>query len=148
MLKFSPDLIDLLFRLLFCLIFVGLGAEHLYDDQLIQNLMPSWMPAPRLVSMVCGVWLLVWGLLILIGWHLRLAALALGSFLILVTALVHVPGVIHAPVHIPEDYQWMWLVLQRTNLVKNICLLGVCFHLLKHKPGRYSLQHWLLTAHT
>ena len=37
----------------------------------------------------------------------------------------------------------MWPVLQRSNLAKNLCLLGVCVQLGWHKPGRYSLDAWL-----
>jgi uncharacterized membrane protein YphA (DoxX/SURF4 family) len=138
-----PDIDDFIFRSLFCLIFVGLGAEHLFSDQLIQKLMPSWVTYPRAASIVCGVWLITFGSLILLGWHLKIAAIALGSFLIIVTAAVHLPGVISAPIEIPEQSLWMWDILQRTNLVKNICLLGVCFHLLNHQPGRLSVEKWL-----
>ena len=31
-------------------------------------------------------------------------------------------------------------------LVKNLCLLGVCVHLLSHQPGRYSLDRYLARA--
>ena len=52
---------DLAFRGLFCLIFVGLGGEHIVDDALIQKLMPAWVPYKRLVSLACGLWLFGWG---------------------------------------------------------------------------------------
>jgi uncharacterized membrane protein YphA (DoxX/SURF4 family) len=139
--KPSPDILDIAFRGLFCLIFVGLGAEHMVNDELIQKLMPTWVPAARTVSFVCGMWLFIWGMFILLGWHLRVAALALMAFLIPVTLAVHVPGVVSYPVEMEESYRWMWAILQRTNLVKNLCLIGVCLHLLNHVPGRYSLAH-------
>lgn len=138
--KISPDFADALFRSLFSLIFLGLGAEHLFSDNLIRRLMPDWLPAPREVSVFCGVWLVGWGGMILVGWHLRLAALALGSFLVLVTFTIHLPGVIQPPNALPDDAVWLWEILQRSNLVKNLCLLGVCFHLLHHAPGRFSVQ--------
>ncbi len=135
----DQDVAELLFRLLFSLIFLGLGSEHLFSDALIQHLMPDWMPLKRLVSFGCGMWLVAFGAMIAAGWHVRLAALGLAAFLIVVTALVHMPGVMfHAP-QIPEESYWMWEILQRSNLVKNLCLLGVCFHLLYHEPGKYSL---------
>ena len=141
--RMNRDLADLLFRSLFCLIFVGLGSEHLMSDDLIQMLMPTWVPFKRLVSIGCGVWLVGWGGLILVGWGLRWAALALGAFLAIVTIGVHVPGVLSSPPEIHPDCVWMWTILQRTNLVKNLCLLGVCFHLLYHEVGKYSLEHYL-----
>jgi len=142
LIKLSKDLQEFLFRALFCLIFVGLGAEHLFSDTLIQKLMPTWVPFPRLISFLCGAWLFFWGSLILLGWQLRAASIALGVFLIGVTLAVHVPGVVSVPAQVfPED-QWMWIILQRTNLVKNLCLLGVCFHLFNHELGRYSLTKY------
>ncbi len=132
-----------MFRFLFCLIFVGLGGEHILDDTLIQRLMPEWVPYKRLVSFLCGLWLAGWGMLILIGWRVNWAAVALGAFLVTVTAAVHVPGLFIFPNSLPRDHYWMWDILQRTNLVKNLCLLGVCFHLLNHELGRYSLEHYL-----
>ncbi|MCB0332287.1 MAG: DoxX family protein [Bdellovibrionales bacterium] len=144
--QFGKDEAELAFRILFCLIFIGLGGEHLVSDELIQNLMPSWIPAKRVVSILCGSWLMFWGMFILLGYQLRVAAIALGSFVILVTLLVHVPGVLMEPA-LPADYTWMWTVLQRSNLVKNLCLLGVCFLLLYHEPGKYSV-HSLLSKDT
>ena len=141
--KAHADIIDLIFRVLFCFIFIGLGGEHLMSDQLIQRLMPDWVPAKRLVSVGCGVWLVTWGGLLLVGWHLRWAAIALGLFVALVTVFVHVPGVLEHPTWLAADCQWIWDILQRTNLVKNLCLLGVCIQLLQHDVGRYSLQHYL-----
>ena len=59
------------------------------------------------------------------------------------TLAVHVPGVVAQPVFATEEATWMWDILQRTNLVKNICLLGVCFHPLHHRLGKYSLARYL-----
>jgi len=41
------DLTEFLFRILFCIIFIGLGAEHLFKDDLIRLLMPAWVPWPE-----------------------------------------------------------------------------------------------------
>ena len=125
---------------MFCLIFIGPGGEHMAADDLIQHLMPAWTPLKRLVSIACGFWLLCWGGLILVGWNLRWTAAALGGFLILVTVLVHLSGMFSSPHGVAVGCQWMWDILQRSNLAKNLCLLGVCFHLLHHRLGKYSLQ--------
>ena len=79
----------------------------------------------------------------MVGWQMRLAAFALGMFLVVVTVAVHVPGVLTQPAALPPGSQWMWDILQRSNLVKNLCLLGVCFHLHYHQLGRYSLERYL-----
>ena len=139
MIPLDPDVAELIFRVLFSSIFLGLGGEHIVSDQLIQRLMPPWVPAPRLFSILAGVVLLLGGTMVLVGWQLQAAAWILGVFLIIVTAIVHLPAVVRAPPPMPADAEWMWIVLQRSNMVKNLCLLGVCFLLANHTPGRYSL---------
>ena len=84
-----------------------------------------------------------WGTLVLLGWHLRKAAIALGGFVVLVTLAVHGPALFSYPERVGPESRWMWDILQRSNFVKNLCLLGVCFHLLTHAPGRYSLEAWI-----
>jgi uncharacterized membrane protein YphA (DoxX/SURF4 family) len=139
----NNDLADLTFRALFSLIFVGLGFEHLFSDQMLQLLMPTWIEYPRLVSIISGLWLLFWGSLIIVGWQLRYAAFALGTFLIIVTILVHLPGVLIAPIEVQAGCEKWWDILQRSNLAKNLCLLGVCIHFIYYQPGRYSLESFL-----
>ena len=134
----SEDLSDLLFRLLFSIIFLGLGFEHLFHDELIQNFMPLWVPSKRLASIACGVLLVTGGGMILIGLRVHLAASVLGVFLVVVTALVHGPALFSCPSNLHSDCCWLWDLYQRSNFVKNLCLLGVCFHLLHHDPGRFS----------
>ena len=141
--RLNRDLADLLFRLLFCLIFIGLGGEHVFKDDLIQKLMPDWVPVPKAISLLCGFILLIGGGLIAIGYKLRFAALLLGSFLIVVTALVHGPALTSTPDFIAPESEWLWQILQRSNYVKNLCLLGVCLLLFNYQPGRWSLESWL-----
>lgn len=142
--KLNRDQADLIFRALFCSIFVGLGGEHLFHDDLIRRLMPEWMPMQRLVSALCGLWLITWGGMLLLGWRIQLAAKALALFLIVVTLVVHAPGVMIKSLNIPESDYWMWEILQRSNLVKNMCLLGVCLQLHYYELGKYSLEKYLL----
>ena len=142
----DPDVAELIFRLLFSSIFIVLGAEHLFRDELIQELMPAWMPFPRLVSISAGALLLVGGASIALGFRMHWAATALGSFLIVVTLVVHIPGMLSHPAELADEWRWLWDVHQRSNFIKNVCLLGVCFHFLYHEPGLYSLDR-VLAAH-
>lgn len=141
--RIDPCVADAIFRLFFSSIFILLGGEHLVDDTLIQHIMPVWVPAKRLVSLLSGVILLTGGLGIATGIQLRAAATLLGAFLIVVTVLVHVPGMLMVPDQIPSDAHWLWDVFQRSNFIKNVCLLGVCVHLLTHEPGRFTLPRTL-----
>jgi uncharacterized membrane protein len=63
----NHDVSELMFRLLFSSIFVVLGAEHLFHDDLIQQLMPEWLPMKRAFSVASGVILLLGGASIALG---------------------------------------------------------------------------------
>ena len=139
-LRVSPDVGDLLFRVLFSLIFVGLGLEHLLDDHLIQALMPEWLPFKRPLSIGAGLVLLAGGLSLMLGFRIHLGATVLAFFLIAVTLVIHVPALFHRPPGLPTDWGWLWDVFQRSNLFKNLCLLGGCIHLVDHEVGRFSLD--------
>jgi len=140
--RVDADMRDLIFRGLFSSIFLGLGCEHLLDDRVIQHLMPGWVLFRVLASRLSGVVLLLGGLSILTGYRIQLGARLLGAFLLLVTLTVHVPGCFTVPADIPSDSAWLWTVFQRSNLVKNVCLFGVCVHLTTHAPGRFSIDAW------
>ncbi len=140
----SYDVTELIFRILFSLIFLGLGLEHLFSDHLIQDMMPDWLISKRFFSVLAGLVLLAGGLSVLTGYQTVKGGLLLGIFLIIVTALIHVPALFREPTGLPASWTWLWSVYQKSNLVKNLCLLGVCFHLINHQPGRYSLDEWLL----
>ena len=134
------DMTDLIFRILFSLIFLGLGMEHLFSDVMIQGMMPDWLVYKRAASLLAGAVLLTGGFSVLLGYRTTWGALLLGGFLLLVTVLIHVPALGRTPTDFPQDWAWFWEVYQRSNLVKNLCLLGVCFHLTNHRIGRYSLD--------
>ena len=136
----DTDVAELIFRLFFSSIFIVLGAEHLFDDSLIQRLMPEWVPMKRAVSVLSGLVLLVGGGSVALGIFIRSAAILLGVFLVAVTLLVHVPGMFQAPGFVEGKEIWLWDVYQRSNFIKNVCLLWVCLHLLTHEPGRYTLR--------
>ena len=139
----KPRQSEALFRFFFSLIFLALGLEHLFSDQLIQAMMPTWMPMKRFFSMGSGCVLLLGGTSILLGYKVRWGALLLGLFLIGVTATIHGPALFHVPADLDPQWHWLWQVYQRSNFVKNLCLLGGCFHFYNHSVGPYSLESWL-----
>jgi len=131
------------FRFFFSLIFLALGFEHLFADQLIQAMMPAWLPAKRAFSLLAGLVLLSGGSSIFLGFRVRWGAVLLACFLVPATALIHAPALFHVPASLPAEWHWLWLVYQRSNFIKNLCLLGGCFHLFNHALGPYSLESWL-----
>lgn len=138
--RLDYDKTDLIFRVLFSLIFLGLGAEHLFRDDMIQMVMPAWMPLKPYVSKLAGLILLVGGLSVMFGYKCTQGAIMLGAFLIVVSLTVHLPALFYHPADLDREWFWLWDVYQRSNLVKNLCLLGVCFHLINHKPGRWCVD--------
>lgn len=138
----ASDIRDLSFRLLFSLIFFGLGAEHVSQSTLLKTLMPDWVPFKDFVSAACGLWLLGWGSFVLVGYKIRVASVALGAFVIGVTLLVHLPGVLVTPERIASSCESLWQILQRSNLGKNVCLVGMCLMLFDYQPGLLSFEGW------
>jgi len=142
----SYDASDLIFRLLFSLIFIGLGLEHIFSDELIQGMMPAWIGSRRTASVVAGLVLLAGGSSVAVGFNVRRAAMMLAGFLVAVTLSIHLPALFSRPADLPRDWSWLWDVYQRSNFFKNLCLLGVCFHLTHHRVGRFALRPTNLSA--
>jgi len=122
---------DLVFRVLFSLIFLGAGLKHLVrPDDLIARLEEAplaWMAIavgrPSLLMALTGVVLLAAGLGLLLGWWTRLSAVALIAVLIPITVVVDLG---HTDNMGP--------------LFKNIALLGGLIHFAARGPGAYALD--------
>jgi len=138
---FNKDITDILFRLLFSSIFIGMGMEHLLSDDLIQEMMPDWLPQKRMISLSSGFILLAGGATIVVGYKVHQGAGLLALFLITVTIFIHGPELFVKPIGLSADWLWLWEVYQRSNFVKNLCLVGVCIHLLNYSSGKYSLDY-------
>lgn len=138
----DKDKADFLFRFFFSIIFLGMGMEHLFSDELIRSMMPDYILFKRLVSILSGLLLITGGGMILVGFKIRYAAIGLGAFVTLVNIVVHAPALFHTPIGLANEWTWLWEVYQRSNFVKNICLLGVCLHLLHYEVGKFSLEYY------
>lgn len=143
MIKLPYDYTDILFRALFSMIFLALGMEHILDDHIIQSMMPDWLVYKRPFSIAAGFMLLLGGFSVLLGYKSKLGASLLGLFLLTVTITIHGPALVDTPEGLPDNFAWLWQVYQRSNFVKNLCLLGVCLQLTNHQVGRFSLEHFL-----
>jgi len=123
---------DFVFRGLFSLIFLIAGLGHFVQaDVMIQRLMEAPLgsvatliaPASLLIS-ITGVVLVAAGLLLLLGFRARIAALVLIAVVVPITGTVHLaPG----PEHIGP-------------LFKNIALLGGLVHFAVRGAGGLSLD--------
>ena len=105
-------------------------------------MMPEFLPhyLCQILSILSGILLLSCGLLIAVGIQVRMAATLLGLFLIMVNLTIHGPALFYEPSDLDENWIWLWQVYQRSNFVKNLCLFGVCLHLINHKLGKYKLS--------
>lgn len=126
---------DLIFRLLFTLIFLGAGVKHLVDPQdIVARLLAAPLaplatavaPAPALVACT-GVVLILGGLGLLVGLWTRMAAVALIVVLIPITVVADIGGG----------------AATMGPLFKNIALLGGLVHFAVRGPGAFALGSWL-----
>ena len=133
--RFGP-LSDLVFRVLFSLIFLVAGAGHFgQQDVMLAQLdaaplghLARFLGPPELLLSLSGVVLILAGLALAAGWWTRLAALALLMTLIPITITVHLAD----PGHIGP-------------LFKNVALLGGLIHFAVRGAGALALDQ--LTNH-
>ena len=135
------DFMDLAFRMMFSSIFMGLGMEHLFHDEIIMKIMPDWVGFRKVASICAGIVLVSGGISLITAYRIKQAAIMLAVFVVIVTITVHGPELFGHPKSLPEEWTWLWQVFQRSNFVKNVCLLGVCIHLLNYTPGKLTFAN-------
>ncbi len=84
-------------RLFFAIAMAVFGADHLTDAANIARLVPAWMPAHLFWTYLVGVALIAAALSITLKKHARLAAILLGSMLLLFIAMLHIPNLVGQP---------------------------------------------------
>lgn len=121
---------DVVFRLLFSLIFVVAGLGHFFQreamlarlDEAPLGALARLLGPPEVLMLASGVVLVVGGLALAAGVATRLAAVALFATLIPITATVHLGD----PEHVGP-------------LFKNVALLGGLVHFAVRGPGAGAL---------
>ncbi len=122
---------DALFRGLFSLLFVVAGIEHLFNTQKVVAKLAhaplAWLATdlapPTFLVVAAGVTLFVFGLMMLLGFRTRLAAVVLIAVLIPITITVQVGS-----------------VKTIGPLLKNVALLGGLIHFASVGSGPVSLD--------
>lgn len=85
--------IPLLGRILFSVVFIMFGLGHFAQTEMMaENLVPGWVPLPNLVVMLTGAYIVVGGLMVLVGYKAKLGGLMLAAFLIPVAIIAYGAG--------------------------------------------------------
>jgi len=81
-------------RLFFAIPMGVFGTDHLVDAVEIAPLVPSWMPAHLFWTYLVGIGLIAAALSITLKRYSKLAAILLGSMLLLFVVLMHIPNIV------------------------------------------------------
>jgi putative oxidoreductase len=125
------DWIALLGRILLAGMFVVSGFQKISGFEGTAGYIAGrGLPLPQALAVLAILIELGGGILIIIGWKARWAALAFIVFLIVITPIFH--GYWASP---PEQ-----MVAQQINFMKNVSILGGMVLLLAFGPGRCSVD--------
>jgi len=121
-------------RTLLAVIFIISGFGKLADlSGTAAYIGSTGLPAPMLLALLAGVSELVGGVMLVVGFQTRLAAIGLALFLVPATVLFHNPfGLEGAEAH-----------MQQIHALKNIAIAGGFLALAVHGAGAISLEAWL-----
>ena len=107
------------------------------------DVLPWWIPTPGITVILCGMLLLLGGTFIMLGVWLQIAAVILGFFLAFSITGIHIPGFIDIPVGVRIEADWLWFLLLKSNLMRDLSLLGACIYFFNHELGKFSLEVYL-----
>ena len=125
------DFAALIARILLALVFVPSGFETITGfGGTVGLIAAEGVPLPQAAAAIKILIELGCGLLILVGWQTRWAALAFIVFLIVITPIFHNFWAA------PEAEKMMQMI----NFTKNMGILGAFFLLFAFGPGRFSVD--------
>jgi putative oxidoreductase len=117
-------------RVLFGLIFVA-SVMSKFSSAEISQAAAHGVPLATILVPLAGLFALVGGLSVLLGYHARVGAVLLLIFLVPVTIAMHKFW------GLPDPQAAM---MQRNNFMKNVALMGTCLMLMYFGSGPYSLD--------
>jgi putative oxidoreductase len=121
----------LIARILIAVMFVGAGFEKLTDIAGTAGYIASvGLPAPKLLAVSAGLLETVGGVLLIVGWQARWAALALAGFTLIASFFFHNFWAQ------PADQQMM----QQLMFMKNLAIIGGLLFVYAFGPGTLSLD--------
>jgi putative oxidoreductase len=137
------DVGALIGRILLALIFVLSGFGKIMGFSQTEAMMAAQgVPDTSVLLILSIVIELGGGILMIVGFQARWAALAVFLFLIPVTYMFHVQGYMHAA----QQHQAMMVMMQKINILKNLAIEGGLLVLASFGPGRLSVDGRRLDA--
>lgn len=133
----------LLARLMLAWIFIPSGAFKLIDANTaaayISN--TAGLPFPNLLAPATGLFEVLFGLAIILGFRVRVAGLCLAAFCVATAFLFHagkgyVPGLSEQAIELLSE-------LHLYMVFKNISMAGGLIVLAVYGAGNWSIDHWL-----
>ena len=126
-------------RILLALMFITAGYPKLLDPSGTAGMISgAGLPAATLLAYLAGLFELVAGLFILVGFQTRIAAVLLAAFSVF-TALVFHSGSINIP-DFPEGANGLLTVFNGLMMWKNITIAGGFLVLAAFGPGSISVD--------
>lgn len=143
----SQNVIVLIGRILLSIIFITSGFGKLTDPSGTAGMITNagW-PAATALAYLAGLFELVAGLAILVGFQTRIASYLLAAFC-LVTAFVFHSGAINVP-DFPRAANGLLTLFNQIMMMKNVTIAGAFLVLAGFGPGSLSLDARAGTAAT
>lgn len=123
--KFVP----LIGRILFSLVFIMFGFNHFTSAAGMTGMVPDFLPAQTLIVYLTGVVSVVGGLMVLVGFRTKIAALVLALFVLSTALFVHASGFFAGD------------MAATTNFMKDLGLAGGALLISYFGPGPMSMDH-------
>jgi len=123
--KFVP----LIGRILFSAVFIMFGFNHFAMGAGMAGMVPDFMPAKTLIVYLTGVVSVAGGLMVLVGFRTKLAALVLALFVLSTALFVHAGGFFAGD------------MAATTNFMKDLGLAGGALLIHHFGPGPMSMDH-------
>ncbi|MDI7864789.1 DoxX family protein [Rhizobiaceae bacterium n13] len=135
----TNDIILLVGRVLLSAMFILSGYPKLLDPAGTAGMIAgAGLPAATLLAYVAGLFELVAGIAVLVGFQTRIAAILLAAFS-LFTALVFHNGPINVP-DFPEAANGLLSLFNHLMMMKNLAIAGGFLALAAAGAGAYSLD--------
>lgn len=126
------NILTLLGRVLFSLIFIVAGIQKLMDFKgSVAYITAAGLPYPEILASIAIIFELGGALMILFGWHAKIGALLILIFALTVSFAIH-----HFWTFPPAEMQ-----TQMMQFLKNLAIAGGALYILTFGAGGYSLDN-------